>query len=129
MADQICHNVRSPELRPKLISGRFFPNGTSTSPLPFVGEGIASVVRTASAGVFTVTLLDSYAQLISATADVQHVTAADLEPQYGAFANLGTSEPVSFTLRVLAGSTGTDITANADSSVMFQVLFNDSGVT
>lgn len=129
MADQICHDVRSPDLRPKLITGRFFPNGTSTAALTFVGKGIESVIRTASAGVFTVTLLDSYAQLISATADVQHVTAADLEPQFGAFANLGTSTPVTFTLRVLAGATGTDITANADSSVFFQLLFNDSGVT
>jgi hypothetical protein len=129
VADQICHEVKSPELRPKLISGRFFPNGIDNNPLTFTGEGIASVVRNAAAGVFIVTLLDSYAQLISHTATVQHVTAADLQPQFGPFSNVGTSTPVSFTLRVLAGAAGTDITANADSSVSFQVLFNDSGVT
>ncbi len=128
MGERIQHELLAPELRPKLISGRFFPNGTSTSPLTFVGKGVASVVRTGSAGVFTVTLSEEYAQLISATATVQHTTAADLVAQFGAFSNVGTSNPVSFTLRVLAGATGTDITANADSSVFFQIVFNDSGV-
>ncbi len=128
MGERIQHELLAPELRPKLISGRFFPNGTSTSPLTFVGKGVASVVRTGSAGVFTVTLSEEYAQLISATATVQHTTAADLVAQFGAFSNVGTSSPVSFTLRVLAGATGTDITANADSSVFFQIVFNDSGV-
>lgn len=129
MGDQIGHDVRAPEIRPKLISGRFFPNGTDNNPLTFTGKGVASVVRNATAGVFIITLLDSYAQVTSFTADVQHVTAADLETQFGAFSNVGTSTPVSFVLRVLAGATPTDITGNADSSVSFQILFNDSGVT
>lgn len=128
MAEQISRPLVAPEMIPKFISGRFFPNGTSTSALTFVGKGVASVVRTASAGVFTVTLLENFAQLISATATVQHTTAADLVAQFGAFSNLGTSTACSFTIRVLAGATGTDITANADSSVFFQLVFNDSGV-
>lgn len=129
MGDQIGHDVRAPEIRPKLVSGRFYPNGTSQAALTFVGKGIASVNRTTNAGEFLVTLLDPYAQLTSFTADIQHPTAADLEPQFGAFSNVGTSDPVTFIVRTLAGATGTDITANANASVSFQIIFNDTGVT
>ena len=128
MGEQITHPIEAPEMRPKFISGRFFPNGTSNSPLSFAGKGIASVVRNATAGVFIVTLREEFAQLISATGTVQHVTAADFTVQFGAFSNVGTSSPVSFVLRTMTGATPTDITGNADSSVFFQIEFNDSGV-
>ncbi len=129
MGDQIGHEVKSPELRPKLITGRFFPNGVSQAALTFTGKGIASVNRTTNAGEFLVTLLDSYAQLTSFTANVQHPTAADIVPQFGAFSNLGTSDPVTFIIRTLTAAAGADITANANASVGFQVLFNDTGVS
>lgn len=132
MAEGITHPVEALALRPKLVCGRFFPNGTSTTAMTvsagtLVGKGIANVTRTASAGVFTVTLDDTYVKVVAFDACVQHTTAADLQTQFGAFSNVGTGTNVSFTLRVLAGATGTDITANADSSVSFWVLFEDSG--
>lgn len=128
MGQQITHAVEAPELRPTLISGRFFPNGNSQSPLSFVGRGVASVQRTANAGEFLVTLQENHAQVIAFDAAVQHVTAADLQPQFGAFSNVGGTSATTFILRVLAAAVGTDIVANADSSVSFWVLFNDSGV-
>lgn len=132
MSHQITHPVEAFALRPKLVCGRFFPNGTSTTPMTvaagtLVGKGIASVTRTSNAGEFTVVLEEAYYKVVAFDAVVQHTTAADLQPQFGAFSNVGTGTPVSFTLRVLAGSSGTDITANADSSVSFWVLFEDSG--
>jgi hypothetical protein len=127
MADAIVYPVKAPEVRPKLVAGRFYPNGTSTSALSFEGEGVSGVVRTASAGIFTVTLKDGYASLISAVPGVQHVTAVDLTAQFGAFENLGTTDAVTFTMRLVAGATGTDMTGDADSSVSFMCLFNDSG--
>lgn len=131
MAKRVTHPVEALQIKPRYITGRFFPNGTSTTPMTvaagtLVGKGIANVTRTASAGVFTVTLEDTYFKLVGFDACVQHTTAADLNAQFGAFSNVGTGTPVSFTLRVLAGATGTDITQNADSSVSFEVRFEDS---
>lgn len=131
MAEGIIHSVRAPAINPKMIAGRFFPNGTSTTAMTvaagtLVGKGITDVTRTASAGVFTVTLDDTYYKVLSFGGGIQHTTAADLKLQFGAFSNVGTSTVVSFTLRVLAVATGTDITSNADSSVAFYVLFEDS---
>ena len=126
MADAIVYPVKAPEVRPKLVCGRFFPNGTSTSALSFEGEGVAGVVRTGSAGIFTVTLTQGYASLISAVASVQHVTVVDLKPQFDTFNNLGTTDAVTFNITLLAVATATDMTGDADSSVSFMLLFNES---
>lgn len=110
----------------KLIGGRFFPNGTSTSALTcYTDGGVVSVIRTGTAGTYTITLSDKYARLIGFRANVQHTTAADLQPQ------LGDVDLTAKTIvvRVLAGATPTDIAANANSSVSFEFTFQDSSLT
>ena len=98
---------------------KFFPNGTSTAALTIVGDTaqVASVIRTGTAGTFTVTMNDAYRRVVIVPV-VQHVTAADLVAQVGAITNQGGASPLSFVIRVLAGATPTDITADANSSVM-----------
>lgn len=98
---------------------KFFPNGTSTAALTVEGDKgqVASVVRTATAGTFTVTMNDAYRRVVIVPV-VQHVTAADLVAQVGVISNQATSTALSFTIRVLAGATPTDITADANSCVM-----------
>lgn len=112
--------------RIKEVGGRFFPNGSSTSALTVKTDGgIASVIRTGTAGTFTVTLQDKYAELLSYHLDVQHTTAVDLKPQ------LGDVDLTAKTIvvRLLAVATPTDMTANANSSVSFNFRFRDSSST
>lgn len=107
----------------KVVGGRFFPNGTSQSPLTVKTDGgVASVIRTASAGVFTITLQDKYAELLSYHIDVQHTTAVDLKAQLGDVDLTAKT----ITIRLVAVATGTDMTANANSSVSFEFKFRDS---
>ncbi len=110
----------------KKVRGRFFPNGTSTSALTCQTDGgVVSVIRTGTAGTFTVTLADKYARLIGWRLGVQHTTAIDLQPQLGDVDLTAKT----FVVRVLAGATPTDITANANSSVSFEFTFQDSTLT
>lgn len=110
----------------KVIGGRFFPNGTSTSALTcYTDGGVTSVIRTGTAGTFTVTLTDKYARLIGWKIGVQHTTAADLVAQLGDVDLTAKT----FVIRVNAGATPTDITANANSSVTFEFTFQDSSLT
>lgn len=132
MAEGITHPVEALALRPKLVCGRFFPNGTSTTAMTvaagtLVGKGIVSVTRTSTAGTYTVVLDDTYYKVVAFDAHVQHTTAVDLKAQLGDISNVGTGTAVSFTVRVVAVATPTDITANANSSVSFWILFEDSG--
>ncbi len=111
------------------VSGRFFPNGTATTALAVNTDGgVASVIRSGTAGTFTITFDDPYYSLIGCRLQVQHTTAADLVPQLGDVSNLGTSTACTAVVRVLAGATPTDITANANSSVFFSFTFQDSSV-
>ncbi len=52
-----------------------------------------------------VPLQDTYRRLISKPAHLQMNAATDLTLQFGAFSNVGTSTPVSFTVRALAAAT------------------------
>ncbi len=131
MAEGIVHEIGTPAIRPKMIAGTFYPNGNSTTPMTVAagtlkGKGITSVTRTGTAGTYTVVLDDTYYKLIAHNVSVQHTTAVDLKAQLGDISNVGTSTVVSFVVRVLAVATPTDITANANSSVSFWVLFEDS---
>jgi hypothetical protein len=116
----------------KQLQFRFFPQGTSTTAFTVANGnlvtdgGVASVQRTSNAGEFTVTLDDSYLKVLAIKAQVQHTTAVDLVPQLGNISNLGSASPVTFIVRLLAGATGTDMTANANSSVFVECLFQDS---
>ncbi len=116
----------------KDIQFRFFPQGTSTTAFTVANGnlvsdgGVASVQRTSNAGEFTVTLEDSYRIPLSIQAQVQHTTAVDLKAQIGNISNVASATPITFIVRLLAVATGTDMTANANSSVFVQCRFKDS---
>lgn len=109
---------------------RFFPNGTSTTAMTaalgtlVTDGGFTSVQRTSNAGEFTVTMDEPNLIVLSIQGQVQHTTAADLKVQIGDITQ--TSTGFSFIARVLAVATGTDITANANSSVFLQIRVKDS---
>lgn len=108
---------------------RFFPNGTSTTPMTKAagtlydyGGCITDVTRTGTAGTYLVTTTLKGFRVVGGKPNVQHVTAADLQGQFGTISNEGSvSSPLTFTVRVLAGATPTDITANANSSVLVEL--------
>lgn len=114
------------EKEAKVIRGRFFPQGTSDPTVPAASNrGVATITRT-GVGVFLITLSDAYRRLISATATVQKSTAADLVPQFGDISNLGTATPVTAVLRLNAVATPTDLAADANNSVFYELEFADS---
>jgi hypothetical protein len=114
------------EAESKTIRGRFFPQGASAPTVPAASNrGVASITRTA-AGTFLITLSDAYRRLISAQATVQHTTAVNLVPQFGDVSNIGTSSPATFVLRLNAVATATDMAANANNSVAYELEFADS---
>lgn len=118
----------------KRIGFTFFPQTASTTPLTTANGflvtdgGVANVTRTATAGTFLVTLDDHYVRVINRSASIQHTTAADLAVQFGDFTMGSGTTPTSFTVRVVAGATPTDITANANSSVSVSLDLSDSNL-
>jgi hypothetical protein len=109
----------------KDIDLTFYPNGTGTP--TFVGQGVESVVFSTT-GTFLITLQDGYYQLWSKFATVQRSTAADLVAQFGDISNLGTGNPVTVVVRLLAGATPTNLAADPNNSVSVKLSFNDSTV-
>jgi hypothetical protein len=110
-----------------MLNIRFFPAGTgnpTTSAQDI--KGVASIVRNGTAGVWLITLRDSYKRLLSAQATIQMTTATDLVPQIGDVSNLGTTSPVTLIVRANAGATPTDIAANSNNSVSLTLLFDDA---
>lgn len=107
------------------VIGTFFPAGTGTPTVTTATGGISgttgvgwSVSRT-GAGTFLLTFDNKYPVILSKTATVQHTTAVDLVPQFGDFsASAGT-----LVLRLVAVATATDMAANANSSVSFDITF------
>lgn len=103
-----------------IIAGSFAPNGSSAiSASSRKGKGF-TVART-SAGLFTITLTEKYANLLSATATVQHPTAVDLKAQVGVY----DASARTITITTLAVATATDVTADADARVNFVLVFQN----
>jgi hypothetical protein len=104
------------------IQGSFAPQGTS-APTTVRGTGF-SVART-SAGLFTITLQDKYMSLIAGDAQVQLAAAADLVAQIG---NVDVSSAKTVEIRILAAAVATDISANANNRVHFNLILKNSTV-
>ena len=113
--------------KPKMLNIRFFPAGASNPTTSAQDiKGVASIVRNGTAGVWLITLQDSYKRLLSAQATIQMSTATDLVPQIGDVANLGTATPVTLIVRANAVATPTDIAANANNSISLSLIFDDA---
>lgn len=113
----------------KTIVFRFFPNGSSTSALTLRDPDgfVASVIRSATAGKFTVTMRDAYYRVINITPTVQLAgDTTDLTAQWGTVSNEGTSTALSFVVRLLAGATNTDMASDPNNSVGITLEVEDS---
>lgn len=100
---------------PVHLTGSFLPNNTSAVDNDSnTGRGF-TVART-NAGIFTITLTDAYAKLISAHATIAMSSVTDIVPQWGA---IDVSSAKTLVLNTLVAATATDIAANAANRVYF----------
>ena len=113
----------------------FYPNGTSVSALvvapAFASTStsnafIASVIRTSTAGQFTITLRDSYVQYLGGNAQIHlNTPATDLKCIFD-LVDVVTNKTVR--LNILAVATPTDITGNANSYIAVQLYLGNSAI-
>lgn len=121
-------------VRRRVLVFRFYPQGNSTTPLTAAagtlrdpGGAVANVTRTATAGKFTVTMNDPYYRVIAISPNVQlSADTTDLTAQAGDVSNEATATPLSFVIRLLTGTTNTDMAANANNSVMVELEVEES---
>jgi hypothetical protein len=121
-------------VRRRSISFMFFPQGSSTTPLTTAagtlrdpGGLVANVTRSATAGKFLVTMNDAFFKVVGIKTDVQlSADTTDLHSQVGDRANEGTATPLTFVVRLLTGTTNTDMAANANNSVTVTLEVEES---
>lgn len=102
----------------------FLPAGSS-APTGVSGRGIASVVRD-SAGVFIVTLEDTYQELMGCDMTIMMAAGTDISPQLEGedVAGAGT-----VTIRTVVAEVETDIAADPDNRVFVTLTLRNSSVT
>ncbi len=111
----------------KIIAFKFFPEGVATTALVVQGDSklVTSVIRTATAGEYTVTMADAYRRVVI-TPTLQLAAGVDQKLQLGAVTNESTSTPLVFVIRCIAVAAASDIAANANNAIHVQILVNDS---
>ena len=107
------------------ISGSFAPNGSSALASSGVrGKGF-TVART-STGLFTITLADQYAKLVSATAGLQLATGDDKVLQFGTY--VAASRTLELRVWDVSGAAVADIAADANNRIHFDLVLSVSSV-
>ncbi len=106
------------------IVGSFAPNGSSAVSASS-RKGLGWSVGRTSAGLFTITFSDTFADLVAFTHNIQHVTARDIFSQMGTLVN--TATPV-VQIRVwdISGAAVDDVTADANSRIHFTAWLRNS---
>ena len=131
MSNRTMSKIYSPVQETVIVAGSFRPNGSSAlvagQLTPSRGYRGWSVVRT-SAGLFTVTLPDQYAAVISLTATLRLTTLDDLYAQVGAVSGITTGANGTIQIRVLQIDTGAlaDIASAAGNWVNFCFIFGNT---
>lgn len=120
----IAFPVRSSLAAHKQVHLRIFPQGTG-APVVRGGRGLVTVTRPGT-GAFLITMKHSYRWLMGAAFTVQTASSTDLTPRLGAVSNENTSTPMTIAFRLEAGSTPTDMSADANNSVFVTLTFEDS---
>lgn len=108
----------------KTIHLRIFPQGTG-APVVRGGGGNVTVTRE-GVGAYRLTMSEAYRWLIGCAATVQMASSTDLTFRLGAVANENSASPVTVDFRLEAGSTPTEVAANANNSVLLTLTFEDS---
>lgn len=108
-----------------VVNGSFAPNGSSAL-VATSNQGRGFTVARTSAGLFTITFADKYANLISFTHGLQLAAGDDKVTQGGTY----TAASKTLTLRVwdVSAAAETDVAANANNRIHFQVIFDNSAV-
>jgi len=125
--------MRTGGVKPRTLRFRFYPQGTSTTALTTVagtlrdpGGLVANVTRTATAGVFTINLADPAYRIVGGQATVQVVANnVDLFAQFGTITE-GSAANATAVVRLMTGTTATDLSANANHSVLVTIDIEDS---
>jgi len=124
MADRNFDFIQTLGKGRKIIAGSFLPNGSSAIVADPLWNGFT--VAYTSTGLYTVTLTDSYVALISATHGLQLNTAADIKLQWGLI-DVVTARTLQ--IRSLAVAALTDIAANANNRIFFELILRNTTVT
>lgn len=120
----IAFHERSNLAMGKTVRFRVFPQGTG-APVVRGGDGLVTVTRPGT-GSFLCTMKHPYRWLMGAEFTVQTASSTDLSPRLGAVSNEGTTSPITVAFRLETGSTPTDMSANANNSVLVALTFEDS---
>lgn len=123
MSNRVTYKLQHRNLGIEKISFHFPPNGAS-QPAAVTGRGVASLTR-ASTGVFTITLSDSYEDLVGASVLVGLATAADITVQLGA---VDVKSAKTIVLRTLASAVLTDIAADPDNIIWVELSLRNTSV-
>tara|TARA_R110002126_G_scaffold15876_2_gene64450 strand:- start:1073 stop:1435 length:363 start_codon:yes stop_codon:yes gene_type:complete len=108
-------SISSAQNKQLIIAGSFAPAGTGAI-TAVKGSGF-SAART-NAGEITITLTEKAVELVAALGSIRVSTAADMDVQFGDYV----AASKTLILRTQAGATPTDIAADADNVVSFQLV-------
>ncbi len=101
------------------ISGRFFPNGSSAIANSSNQGKKGWTVAYTSTGLYTLTLERRWLKIVPVALSLQLNAAADLKLQWGQFTATATGWTCQ--IRSLAVAVLTDIAANANNSISFEI--------
>ena len=107
------------------LIGSFAPNGSSAVAATS-RKGLGYTVARTAAGLFTVTLTDKFADIVTCTAQVQAPAAVDLKAQIRTITASSASVAASVQIALLAVATDTDQAANANARVHFVIWVRNS---
>lgn len=124
MADRNFDFVKALGKGRTIVCGSFLPNGAGSPVADPAWLGFT--VTWVSTGLWTITLTDSYAAIVSAHATIAMNAATDVVPQWGAI-DVVTNKTLA--LRSLAVAAVTDIAANANNRVHFTLILRNTSVT
>lgn len=125
MANRTFHDVKAQHSNVRLIVGSFRPNGSSAVATT-AGIGY-SVVRT-SAGLFTVTLTDSYPGLLSGHCSLQLAAGGDQIVQFGEI-DVVTAKTVQIRVWDISDAAVADIASNANNWIHFTLCLKNTSMS
>ena len=110
----------------KVICGSFAPNGGSAVSSSSV-KGLGFSVARTGAGIFTITLQDSYVDVVAVQASLQLATPDDKMLQWGAI-DVVTAKTLVLNVWDFSGAAVADIAANASNRIHFSLYLRNSTV-
>lgn len=126
MANRNFSELQALDRGVKVIAGSFAPNGSSAVSAAS-NKGIGWSVARTSAGLFTITLEDSYISLISACCSLQLASADDKIVQLGSI-DVVTAKTVEIRVWDISGAAVADVAANANNRINFCLVLKNSQV-